>query len=172
LSECRHWTASSLSCLTSSMISQFRPSRFWPSLLAMSDPSTGASADTLKTRAGKRKAPANLTPLKKARKTTGKSTGGIKINEPAPNALASTPPSYPRWKIPIQRLKRYACQEYVSSLTIFLFVSLCAECPRTSTRTPLRRVLRQRVPKGGQAPSPKVERTTPYSPKPSSPKGV
>jgi hypothetical protein len=45
-----------------------------------SDPSTGVSANTLMTQAGKRKVTANPTPLKKARKTMGKSTGGIKIN--------------------------------------------------------------------------------------------
>jgi hypothetical protein len=87
---------------------------------SMSDPSVGASASTLKTRVGKRKAIANLSPPKKGRKTMGKSTGEIKINEPAPNAPASTPPSGPWWKISIKRSKRYAHQEYISSLTIFL----------------------------------------------------
>jgi hypothetical protein len=46
--------------------------------------------------------PANLT-QKKARKTTGKSVGGIKINEPVPKAPTLTPPSGPRRKISIQR---------------------------------------------------------------------
>jgi hypothetical protein len=130
------------------------PISTWPpSDESTNDPSTGASGSTLKTRAGKRKVPANLTPPKKARKTIGKSAAGIKINEPAPNAPASTPPSGPRRKISIQRSKRYAHQEYVSSLTIFLFVSLCAECPRTSTRTPLRRVLQPIVsPQGWTSP--------------------
>jgi hypothetical protein len=47
--------------------------------------------------------PANPTPQKKARKTTGKSAGGIKINEPVPKAPTLTPPSGPRRKISIQR---------------------------------------------------------------------
>jgi hypothetical protein len=47
----------------------------------------GASASTLKIRAGKRKATANPTPPKKARQTTGKSMGGIKIIEPVPMLL-------------------------------------------------------------------------------------
>jgi hypothetical protein len=44
---------------------------------SMSDPSAGASASTLKSRADKRKVSANPTPSKKARKTMGKSIGGI-----------------------------------------------------------------------------------------------
>jgi hypothetical protein len=86
---------------------------------SISDPSVRASAITLKTRAGKRKATANPTPQNKARKTMGKSAGGIKIKEPSPNAPASTPPSGPQSKISIQHLKRYTHHEYVSSLTIF-----------------------------------------------------
>jgi hypothetical protein len=64
-----------------------------------SDPSAGASASGSMTRAGKRKAAANPTPQKKARKTTGRSAGRIKINELAPKAPALTPPSGPQWKI-------------------------------------------------------------------------
>jgi hypothetical protein len=82
------------------------------------DPSAGSSASASKARAGKRKATANPTPQKKAKKVTGKSLGGIKINEPTPKALASTPPSGLRPKIPIHRSKRYICHEYFSSLTI------------------------------------------------------
>jgi hypothetical protein len=85
----------------------------------MSDPSAEASANTLKTRVDKRKATANPTPQKKAWKTMWRSTGGTKINEPAPKTSASTPPSGPQWMILIQRSKRYAHHEYVSSLTIF-----------------------------------------------------
>jgi hypothetical protein len=84
-----------------------------------SDPSTGASPSSLKTRVGKRKVTANPTTQKKAKKTTGRFTGGIKINEPTTKTSASTPPSGPQWKIPIQHSKRYAHHEYISSLTIF-----------------------------------------------------
>jgi hypothetical protein len=69
---------------------------------SMSDPSIAASANTLKTQAGKREATVNPIPHKKTRKTTGKPTSRIKINELAPNATALTPPSGPRWKISIQ----------------------------------------------------------------------
>jgi hypothetical protein len=61
----------------------------------MSDPSVEASVITLKTRADKQKVTTNLIPLKKAKKTTVIFAGGIKINQPAPNAPASTPPSGP-----------------------------------------------------------------------------
>jgi hypothetical protein len=84
-----------------------------------SDPSTRANASTSKTRSSKRKAAAKPTPQKKAKKATGRSSGGIKINEPAPKAPASTPPSGRQPKIPIRHLKRYTHHKYVSSLTIF-----------------------------------------------------
>jgi hypothetical protein len=87
-----------------------------PSDEPMSDPSTGASANASKTRSSKQKAAANPTPHKKA---TGISSGGIKINEPAPKSHASTPPSCPRLNIPIHHSKRYTRHKYVSSLTIF-----------------------------------------------------
>jgi hypothetical protein len=64
-----------------------------------SDPFTRAGASALKTRAGKRKATANPTPQKRARKTMGKFAGGIKINEPVAKTSASTPPSGPQCKI-------------------------------------------------------------------------
>jgi hypothetical protein len=50
-----------------------------PSDKPMSDPFAEASASTLKTRVGKRKATVNATPQKKARKTTGRSAGGILV---------------------------------------------------------------------------------------------
>jgi hypothetical protein len=83
-----------------------------------SDPSTRASASATKTRVGKLKATANPTPQKKAKKAMGRSSSGIRIDEPAPKAPASTPPSGPRLKIPIQCSKRYTHHEYVSSSTI------------------------------------------------------
>jgi hypothetical protein len=95
-----------------------------------SDPSNGANASALKTQAGKQKATANPTPPKKARKTTGKSTCWIKINEPTPNVPASTPPLGPRWKIPIQRSKRYAHHEYIPSLIIFLICEPLCRMPQ------------------------------------------
>jgi hypothetical protein len=49
----------------------------------------------------------------------GKSMDGIKINEPAPNVPASTPPSGPQWEIPIQCFKRYAHHDYISFSTVF-----------------------------------------------------
>jgi hypothetical protein len=63
---------------------------------SVGDPSVGASASASKTRASKQKATANPTPQKKAKKATGKSSGRIKINEPAPKAPALTLPSGPR----------------------------------------------------------------------------
>jgi hypothetical protein len=57
--------------------------------------------------------------LMKARKTTGRSAGGIKINEPVPKTSTSTTPSDPRRKILIQHSKRYARHKYISFLTIF-----------------------------------------------------
>jgi hypothetical protein len=72
-----------------------------------SDHSAGAGANALKTQASKRKATANPAPQKKARKTMGKSAGGIKINEPTPKTSASTPSSSPQQKILIQHSKRY-----------------------------------------------------------------
>jgi hypothetical protein len=61
----------------------------------MSDPSTRASASSLKARFSKWKETANSTPQKKAMKTTGRTAGGIKINEPIPKTTASTPPLGP-----------------------------------------------------------------------------
>jgi hypothetical protein len=78
---------------------------------AIDDPSVRASADALKTQASKRKATTNPTPQKKAKKTTGKSPSGIKINEPVPKASTSTPPSGPRKGIPIHQSRRYTCLE-------------------------------------------------------------
>jgi hypothetical protein len=88
-----------------------------PSDESVSDPSTGASASASKTRAGKWKATTNPTPQKKAKTAMGRSSSGIKINEPTPKARALTPPSGPRQRIPIHQSKRYTCHEYFSSLT-------------------------------------------------------
>jgi hypothetical protein len=62
---------------------------------ADSDHSTGASAGAPRTRAGNRKATANPTPQKKAKKVAGKPLGGIKINKPVSTAPTLTPPSAP-----------------------------------------------------------------------------
>jgi hypothetical protein len=85
----------------------------------MSDPFTGANVSSLKARVGKWKASAKLTLQKKARKTSGRTAGRIKINEPIPRTSASNPPSGPRRKILIQHPKRYTHHEHISSLTIF-----------------------------------------------------
>jgi hypothetical protein len=122
LSECRPWTTSSLPSLASTgdiLILAIPISTQSPGDKSTSDPSVRTSASASKTQVGKRKATANPTPQKKARKTMGRSAGRIKINDPAPKTPALTPPSGPRWKIPIQHSKRYARHEYVSSLTIF-----------------------------------------------------
>jgi hypothetical protein len=52
-----------------------------------SDPSTGASASALKTRAGKRKATANPTPQKKPRKPQGNPLAGSKLMNSHPRLL-------------------------------------------------------------------------------------
>jgi hypothetical protein len=67
----------------------------------INDPSARATASASKTHASKRKATANPTPQKKAKKTTGKSSSGIKINEPVLKASASTPPLGLRKGIPV-----------------------------------------------------------------------
>jgi hypothetical protein len=60
------------------------------------DPSAEANASASKTQASKRKATANLTTQKKAKKATGRSSSRIKINEPTPKAPASIPSLGPR----------------------------------------------------------------------------
>jgi hypothetical protein len=76
---------------------------------SVTDPFTRASASASKTQVGKWNAAANLAPQKKAKKTAGKSPGGIKINELAPKVHTPTPPSGPQARIPIHESKRYAC---------------------------------------------------------------
>jgi hypothetical protein len=83
----------------------------------VSVPSIGASASDSKTWARKQKATTNPTPQKKAKKATGRSSSGIRIDEPAQKAPALTPPSGLWPKILIHHLKRYTCHEYASSLT-------------------------------------------------------
>jgi hypothetical protein len=80
---------------------------------AIDNPSTGSSADASKTQASKRKATANPTPQKKAKKATGKSSSRIKINELVPKASSSTPPLGPQKGISIHRSRRYAYLEYI-----------------------------------------------------------
>jgi hypothetical protein len=83
----------------------------------VSDRFAGVSASASKTWAGKRKATGNPTRQKKAKKATGRSSSGIRIDKPTPKAPASIPPSGPQSNIPIHCSKRYSCHEYVSSLT-------------------------------------------------------
>jgi hypothetical protein len=69
---------------------------------SVNDPSVGANARASKTWTGKQKEAANLTPQKKPKKVTGKSSSGIKINEPVPKASpAPNPLSGSGQKIPI-----------------------------------------------------------------------
>jgi hypothetical protein len=64
-----------------------------PSSESINDQIAGASAGASKTQTGKWKVAANLTPQKKPKKAIGKSSSGIKINEPIPKASpAPTPP--------------------------------------------------------------------------------
>jgi hypothetical protein len=79
---------------------------------AIDDPSSQSIASVSKTQASKRKATANPTPQKKAKKATEKSSSGIKINKPMPRASASTPPSSPQKGIIIHRSRRYSYLEY------------------------------------------------------------
>jgi hypothetical protein len=61
-----------------------------PSSEAESDPSTGASVNASRTQAGKRKATANLTPQKKAKKAAGKPLGesrSMNLYPPHPHRL-------------------------------------------------------------------------------------
>jgi hypothetical protein len=55
-----------------------------PSGESANDPSAEVSSRALKTRTGKWKVVAYLTPQKKTKTVVGKSSSGIKINEPAP----------------------------------------------------------------------------------------
>jgi hypothetical protein len=84
---------------------------------SVGDPSARASASASKTQVGRWKETTNLTHQKKAKKSTGKSSGGIKINKPTPKAPALTPPMGPRQNFLIHRSKRYIHHEYFSSLT-------------------------------------------------------
>jgi hypothetical protein len=59
----------------------------YPSSESASDLSVGAGAGASKTQTGKRKSAATLTPQKKSKKVTGKSSTRIKINEPTRQAL-------------------------------------------------------------------------------------
>jgi hypothetical protein len=74
-----------------------------PSGEVESDPFVRVSVGLLRTRAGKQKATTNPPSQKKGKKVEGKSSGGTKINEPAPKAHASTPPSGRRRGILIHR---------------------------------------------------------------------
>jgi hypothetical protein len=88
-----------------------------PSDEPVSNLSVGASANASKTRSSKWKAVANSTSQKKTKKDTGRSSSGIRIDEPRPKSFASIFPLGPRSKIPIHRSKRYTHHEYASSLT-------------------------------------------------------
>jgi hypothetical protein len=62
-----------------------------------------------RTRASKRKAVAPPPTLKKAKTSTGKLTGGIKINKPSPSLpSALTPPQAPQKKVLMRQSNKYA----------------------------------------------------------------
>jgi hypothetical protein len=83
-----------------------------PGVESSEDPSAGPSASASSTRACKRKAPIDPSPTKKAKKTTGKPSGGIKITGTKQKAPTSTPPSGIPKGIPILRSKRYTYLKY------------------------------------------------------------
>jgi hypothetical protein len=87
---------------------------------AIDGPSARSSAGTSRTRAKKRKATTNSTPQKKAKKATGRSSSGIKINEPMPKTSALTPPSGPRKGIPIHRSRRYSYPKCIFFISNYL----------------------------------------------------
>jgi hypothetical protein len=115
---------------------------------AIDDPSAGSSAGASKTQVSKRKATTNPTPQKKAKKSIGKSSSGIKINEPMPKVSASTPPLGP-WKgIPIHQSIRYSYLEYIYiflSPIILVQVNPYVEYLRISTRPHPQRVFQSTV---------------------------
>jgi hypothetical protein len=120
---------------------------------SISDPSARASASASKTRASKRKATANLTPQKKAKKVVGRSSSDIKINEPAPKAPALTPPSGPRQRIPIHRSKRYTHPDYFSFLLLSNLRTHVQSAPGHQPKPFYKECSsEQRAPKGGQTP--------------------
>jgi hypothetical protein len=68
-----------------------------PSDESINDPSAGASAGALKTQTSKWKLSANPPPQKKTKKAAGKSSSGIKINEPVPKASPTSTPHVGFW---------------------------------------------------------------------------
>jgi hypothetical protein len=107
-----------------------------PSDELVTNPSARASASASKTQSSKWKAAANPTPQKKGKKATGRSSSGIKINEPTPKAPALTPPMGPRQKILIHRSKRYTHHEYVDTFGDSLPTGLEPPKPKACTRLP------------------------------------
>jgi hypothetical protein len=86
---------------------------------AIDDLSVGSNAGASRTQANKRKAIAYVIPQKKAKKVTGRSSSGIKINEPMPKTSASTPPLGPRKPILIHLSRRNSCVYIYISLVIW-----------------------------------------------------
>jgi hypothetical protein len=142
-----------------------------PSGELASDPSAGAS----KTQAGKRKATATPTPQKKAKKATGKSLSGIKINEPAPKASpALNPLMDSRQKNPNPPIKKVYLLWLLFILDQFVIHEPLCRVPQdinldSSTKN---------VSVGGKSPkankplTPNTKETAPKSLKPPSPGGA
>jgi hypothetical protein len=89
-----------------------------PTVESSEDPAAGPSANTSRTLAYKQKAPIDPSPHKKAKKTTGKPSGRMKITGTKQIALSSTPPLGIRKGILIVRSKRYTYLKY--SLLLFV----------------------------------------------------
>jgi hypothetical protein len=83
-----------------------------PGAESSEDPSTGSNANASRTRAYKRNAPINPSPPKKAKKTTGKPLGGIRITGTKEKSHASSPPLEIQKGVPILRSKRYTYLKY------------------------------------------------------------
>jgi hypothetical protein len=141
---------------------------------SIEDPSTGSNAGASKTRAGKRKANANPTLQKKAKKSIEKSSSKIKINEPAPKAPTSTPLLGPRKGIPIHRSRRYTHLEYFSLSNFWYIMNLHAEYPQdiNSVASAKSVLVGSESPKVGMPPSLQAEKTAPEYSKPLSPEGA
>jgi hypothetical protein len=130
------------------------------------DPSVGFSASASRTRDYKRKVPIDLSPPKKAKKTTGKPSGGIKITGTKQKAPASTPPLGIRKGIPILRSKRYTYLDY--SLLPLLIHKLQYRVPQDiCSPSPAKNIaLDSKSPKVDKPLSPSIGKTFPETPNP------
>jgi hypothetical protein len=145
----------------------------YPGDESINDTSARASTSALKTPTGMRKATANSTPQKKAKKAMGKPSSGIKINGPAPKAPAPTPPSSPRQRIPIHWSNMFTHHDF---FILDYFVTCAPLCsmpqdinPDSSTKGTPASV---ESPKEDKPMNPHAKKTMLESPKPPSPRGT